>query len=420
MHLKVYLDHNATSPATASHLADLFEIINQGLGNPSSPHEIGRNSSVALTKTRKLLAKALEVDEGTLIFTSGATESNNMAIMGVCRPLLANYGFTPHAITSSFEHASVLEPLEFLQRSSNLNISFINPCHNGFTNLENFLKSITPQTIFLSLMVANNEVGTLQPVKDLGDVLHYKRWGIVPNGCNREQLDEQSKHIPGEISSEMLQKIHFHVDAVQAFGKIPTAYWNSPGIDSFSVSGHKIGALSGVGALHLKKGRKLEHLLLGGAQEKNRRAGTENIAGIVSFGLACQELLSPEWQNRILKMNNLRMELYNTLSNIPNIILNSTSTNSLPNTINISIAGNKHDNNLQTFNGEDLLLELDLKGFYASSGSACSSGANKPSHVLKAMGRSNQQAQNAIRFSLSVNTQEEDIKKLIDFLNSFI
>jgi cysteine desulfurase len=412
----IYFDHNATSPSSESHLKTLCELLPQCMGNPSSPHAVGRNASVALSKARRSVASAIGVDVAQIIFVSGGSEANNTAVMGALHYLGLEHA---HAIASSIEHPAVLEPLEYLERKEDLTLSLDPANSHGFVNVKEIVEQINLQTKFITLMAANNEVGSIQPIKILGDFLHYKRWGLKPSAHADLVLDLE-KSLSPLVTKEQLQKLHFHVDAVQAFGKIRPEDWMSPGIDSCAISGHKLGALPGVGVLFLRRGRQLNPLILGGAQEKNRRAGTENLPGVISLGLICDELLHESWWDKIAAMDLKRVQIQEFLNSLPVFALvNSPKLNVLPNTVNFSLNLVAHPGEKKRKNGEDLLLEMDLKGICASSGSACSSGANLPSKVLLAMNKTAEQAKNAIRISLSPSTTQLEIDELISFLKNF-
>ncbi len=408
----IYLDHNATSPPTNEHLSELFIKLTNCLGNPSSPHSVGREASVAMTEARRSVAKALGVDVAEIIFVSGGSEADSLGTIAVLKQ-----NDTPinkqHAIITSIEHPAIKEPLEYLNSKEGLNLSILDVCNEGFISLIDFIKSMTPQTTLLTIMAANNEIGTIQPVKKIGDYLHYKRWGKLLNPENKIEFDDLSFQLNQEITTETFRKLHFHVDGVQAFGKVLSSEWLSAGVDSCAISAHKLGALQGVGALFLRRGRKFKPFILGGAQEKNRRAGTENLPGIISFGMIAQKLSSIEWSSKLNAMDSLRRELFHRIIKLPNVIMNSAIDNVVPNTINFSVFG-------KGFKGEDLLVELDMQGVCASSGSACSSGANLPSKVILALGKSPDLAKNAIRLSLSPNTTEEEINKTFSLLQNYL
>jgi cysteine desulfurase len=435
---KIYLDHNATSPSSSEHLDFLFSTLKECSGNPSSPHAQGRAASVAMTKARHSVAKSLGVGVSDLVFTSGGTESNHMGTVGVLRykmkmdPLVkpGDDKAAQHAIISSIEHPAVYNHLEYLQKTEGLKLTVVPVDENGVVSFDHVISAITKETTLISIMAANNEVGSLQPVKEIGDFLNHKRWG---------ENTEDSTHF---------QNIHFHVDAVQAFGKIPHEKWLSLGVDSAALSAHKLGALQGVGALFLRKGRKFLPSMMGGAQEKNRRAGTENLPGIVSFGHICEQtILSPscDWWDKVAQMDARRIRLYHAIKELPHVVMNSSLLDCIPNTINFSVCSDLSSSRGLTagssavcldpvvkprgdmltsrgdmVTGEDLLLMLDMKGIYASSGSACSSGANLASKVLIAMNRSPSLAKNAIRLSLSVHTTDAEIDFTIACLKKFL
>ncbi|APJ03602.1 cysteine desulfurase family protein [Silvanigrella aquatica] len=408
----IYLDHNATSPSTDAHLKELFTKLAGCLGNPSSPHAVGRSASVAITEARRSIAQALGVDVAEIIFVSGASEADNIGTVAVI-----NHNDIPlneqHAIISSIEHPAVDQPLEILNTYKNLNLTKISVNEQGFVTLIDVIKNITTQTTLISIMAANNEIGSIQPVKKLGDFLHYKRWGILLDGDEKEEFEKLSEHLNPNITVENLRKIHFHVDGVQSFGKLPSNQWLSMGADSCAISGHKLGALQGVGVLFLRRGRKFKPFVLGGAQEKNRRAGTENLPGIVSFGLVANKINQPEWFQNLEKVNDLRKTFYQKIVTLPHVEMNSPFENVIPNTINFSLTG-------KGFKGEDLLVELDMQGVCASSGSACSSGANLPSKVILALGKSAPLAKNAIRLSLAHETTEDEIKYTFNLLEKYL
>jgi cysteine desulfurase len=402
----VYLDHNATSPASAEHLARLIALFNRAAGNPSSPHAAGRSASVALSEARRNVATTLGCEPSEIIFVSGGSEANNIGTRGVLRaherPL-----HELHAITSAIEHPCVLEPLRHLSQTEGLRLSILPVDEAGRIRLVDLIREIRPETALISVMVANNETGAIQPVHDFAEWLNAVRWfknkpGTDPRTVREGEWPGWAQGLAREVTQAHLQNLHFHVDAVQAYGKIPFQRWCSVGYDSVSICAHKLGGVAGVGALLLRRGRKFEPLILGGAQERSRRAGTENLLGILSLGLVALDLSEADWWSKIETMRTLRAELLEQLQNSPGVVVNTPAEECLPNTVNVSVVAPK-------FRGEDLLMELDLRGFYVSSGSACSSGANRPSHVLLAQGRSTEEAKNALRFSLGVATTADDI-----------
>ncbi len=418
--MPVYLDHNATSPSSPEHLATIFSRLQSVAGNPSSPHAAGRAASVALMDARRQVAANFGVEPAEVVFVSGGSEANNIATSGV---LGASSGVfsaagqsysTLHAITTAVEHPCVLEPLRFLQERHGMQLTILPVDCNGRIANEALVAAIRPNTVLISVMVANNETGVVQPTREFADWLNSVRWLKVKPGQHWRASHEEfwpawAKQLPAEISQVNLQNIHFHVDAVQAYGKLPTESWWSQGYDSASVCAHKLGGLAGVGALVLRRGRKFQPLILGGAQERSRRAGTENLAGVLSLGLVAQELQKSEWWEKVSAMATRKERLVNVISKFDGITLNTPIDESLPNTINFSVDGSKR-------RGEDILLELDMRGFYASSGSACSSAANRPSHVLLAQHGNAELARNAIRISLSPESTDVEIDELLGVL----
>jgi cysteine desulfurase len=405
----VYLDHNATSPASAEHLAQLFANVQNVAGNPSSPHAAGRTASVALTEARKNVATSLGCEASEIIFVSGGSEANNIATKGVLNSRHRAINEL-HAITSAIEHPCVLEPLRHLAEHAGLQLTILPVDADGKIRLNDLVQAIRPNTALVSVMVANNETGAVQPVQEFAQWLNSVRWikckpGIDWRVSGEPTWPEWARALPHQVGQQELQALHFHVDAVQAYGKIVPSQWCSLGFDSISVCAHKLGGLAGVGALLLRRGRKFEPLIMGGAQERSRRAGTENLLGILSLGLVAQSLGQPEWWESIVALEKRRNKLLELLRRQQGIVINTPSEGSLPNTLNVCL-------NLPRLRGEDLLMELDLRGFYVSSGSACSSGANRPSHVLLAQGRSAEEARNGLRFSLGLNTSDHDIELL--------
>lgn len=409
----VYLDHNATSPASSAHLAQLIAWYEQVVGNPSSQHAAGRSASVALTEARKNVARSVGCEPSEVVFVSGGSEANNLATKGVL--LAASDRLDElHAITSAIEHPCVLEPLRSLAVNQGLQLTILSVDNEGRIELSELIRSLRSNTTLISIMAANNEIGSIQPVRAFAEWLNFVRWLKVKPGfdwrsSSETQWPEWAKELSSEIGQAQLQRLHFHVDAVQAWGKLRVEEWCSSGFDSFSLCGHKVGGIAGVGALILRRGRKFEPLIQGGAQERSRRAGTENLMGILSLGLVARESLNPDWWKNVEIMQGLSDRLRSALSRCNGILMNSPELGCLPNTLNICV-------NSSRIRGEDLLMELDLQGFYISSGSACSSGANRSSHVLLAIGRSQDEARNGLRFSLSPSNSEQEIDQLCEAL----
>lgn len=408
-----YLDHNATSPASAEHLSAVFSRLQLVAANPSSPHAAGRTASVALATARKQIAASVDADPGEVIFVSGGSEANNLGTSAVLRGLGRDI-CKRHAITSAIEHPSILEPLKVLHERENLALTILPVDSNGAISPAALLAAIRPDTALISVMIANNETGVVQPLFPFAEWLNAVRWSKLKPGQNWRSISsdvfpEWARDLDSDVTQEQLQGIHFHVDAVQAWGKIPLQEWCSKGFDSISICGHKLGGLSGIGALILRRGRKFQPLILGGAQERSRRAGTENLAGVLSLGMIAEKIQDPDWWTRISHMRARLEKLQQQISGLSGIVLNSVGSPALPNTVNFSVDGTRRK-------GEDVLLELDIRGFYASSGSACSSGANRPSHVLMAQHDNAQLARNAVRISLSPDTGDKEIDELLEAL----
>lgn len=366
---RIYLDHNATTPVHPEVLKAMLPYYETEFGNASSLHAFGRKAREAVedarTKVARLVGPCESVD---IVFTSGGTESDNFAIKGVAHAL-KNKG--RHITTSKIEHLAVLNPCEFLAKNG-YEVTYVSVDEYGVVDLGALKDAIRDDTILISVMFANNEVGTLQPIGEIAKIAHKK--GIL-----------------------------FHTDAVQAVGKVPVNV-EEMGIDLMSISAHKIYGPKGVGALYINKKAKLTPFIHGGHHERNRRAGTENVAGIVGFGEAC-ELARRDIETENRRLRTLRDRLWSGISkDVKDVKLNGHPTERLPNTVNVSF---------KFVEGESVLLNLDLKGIAASSGSACTSGSLEPSHVLKAMGVEPAVAQGSVRFSLGRVNTEADIDEVI-------
>lgn len=368
----IYLDNAATTKVKEEVLRSMIPYFYEEYGNPSSIYHIGRNAKNAIENARLKVARLIGANKNEIYFTSGGSESDNMALKGIA---YANIDKGNHIITSKIEHHAVLETCEFLE-TQGFKVTYLNVDKNGLINIDELRNSITDKTILISVMYANNEIGTIEPIKEIAEIAHEKN-------------------------------IIFHTDAVQAIGNIEIDV-KRIGIDLLSISGHKIYGPKGVGALYIKDGIKITKFINGGGQEKNKRAGTENIAGIVGFGKAC-ELCKRDIKEHVNKLKNLR-DYYEEriIENIPNIKINGYKENRLPGNSNISF---------RDVDGISLILELDNKGICASSGSACSSGSSKPSHVLTSLGLNSNLSKGALRITLGDFNTKEDIDYLIECLN---
>lgn len=368
---RVYLDNNATTPVHPEVLEAVLPFYQENFGNPSSIHQFGRGVRVAVDESREKVASLLGADPSDVVFTSGGTESDNFAIKGIA---LANQQRGKHIITSMIEHPAILDTCKYLEKLG-FKVTYLRPDPYGIIDPEQVREAITKDTILVSIMQANNEIGTIEPIAEIAEITKGN-------------------------------KIYFHTDAVQSLGKIPTKV-DELGIDLLSLSGHKIYAPKGIGALYIRKGTKMHPLLHGGHQEKKRRSGTENIPGIVALGKACQ-LAQGEIKQEAEYLTRLRDELHQgILERIPHVQLNGHPTKRLPGTLNLSF---------KFVEGESLLINLDLKGVAISTGSACSSGSLEPSHVLQAIGVPHEVIHGSLRFSLGRTNTKEDIDYVLEVL----
>ena len=363
MKTNIYFDNAATTPVRKEVYNEILPYFMQYYGNASSVYNIARESKKALEKARQQVAKALNADAEEIYFTAGGSESDNFALKGVAEAMQKK---GKHIITTQIEHHAILHTCEYLQQRG-FEITYLPVDEYGKIRLEDLKKAIREDTILISVMFANNEIGTIQPIKQIGEIAKEKG-------------------------------IYFHTDAVQAVGhiKIDVKEMN---IDLLSLSGHKLCAPKGVGAIYIKKGVTIQPFVHGGAQEKKRRAGTENIAGIVGLGKG-KELADKEIEENTKKLVYLRDKLINgILENIPYSKLNGHPIDRLPGNCNISF---------DFIEGEAMLLLLDSKGIAASSGSACTSGSLDPSHVLLAIGLPHEKAHGSLRMTLEhYNTEQE-------------
>ena len=367
----MYFDNAATTRLDDEVLQEMLPYLKENYGNASSIYKLGRESRKAVEESRERISKVLNCKPNEIYFTAGGSESDNTAIKGIAK---ANKKKGNHIITSKIEHPAVLETCKQLEKEG-FEITYISVDENGIVDLEELKKSIKPTTILITIMFANNEIGTIQPIEEIG-----------------------------KIAKE--SNIYFHTDAVQAVGnaKIDVQKLN---IDSLSLSGHKIYGPKGIGALYVKTGVKFEKFIDGGHQERNKRAGTENVAGIVGIGksieLAYENL--NEHNKKIKELRDYYVE--QVKEKIPYIKINGDMEKRLPGNCNISF---------RFIEGEGLLLNLDLKGICASSGSACTSGSLDPSHVLLAIGLPHEIAHGSLRISIGKYNTKEEIDYLVENL----
>ena len=377
---KIYLDNAATTSLKSEVLEEIMPILKENYGNPSSIYSIGRNARKEVEKSRQTVAEILGANPSEIFFTSGGTESDNWAIRGVAFAQFRKG--KNHIITSKIEHHAVLHTVKELEKEG-FEATYLDVDKNGFVNPEDVKAAITEKTALVTVMYANNEIGTIQKISEIGKVCHEK--GVI-----------------------------FHTDAVQAVGHLEINV-KEQNIDLLSLSGHKFHGPKGVGALYVKKGVRILNLMQGGAQESNKRPGTENVAGIVGLAKA----LEISMQNRQEKNKDLEKKrdfLINELLKIKRSRLNGDRIQRLPGNVNISFEG---------IEGESLLLLLDAAGICASSGSACTSGSLDPSHVLLAIGLVHEVAHGSLRLSLDESTTMEEleytvseVKKVVERLRS--
>ena len=376
MNKPVYMDYAATTFTKPEVLEEMIPYFTEFYGNPSSIYSISRETKRAIDKARMRVAKALNADPQEIYFTGGGSEADNWAIKGIA---LANRNKGNHIITSKIEHHAVLHTCEYLEKNG-FEVTYLDVDAEGFVRLEDLKAAIKPTTVLVTIMTANNEIGTIQPIKEIGEI------------CKEN-------------------KIFFHTDAVQAIGHVEMDVKDMK-IDALSLSGHKIYGPKGVGVLYLRKGIKIHNLVHGGAQERNRRAGTENVAGIVGLGKAV-ELAMENMAEEKARLTYLRDKLIKGLRGAVDYSkLNGPSGDRrLPGNVNMSF---------EFIEGESVLLMLDAKGICASSGSACTSGSLDPSHVLLSIGLPHEVAHGSLRLSMGANTTEEEVDYVIETVPAII
>lgn len=377
----IYLDHAATTPTDPRVVEAMRPYFSEKYGNPSSIHSFGQEARAAVEEAREKVVRLIGGSAGELVFTSGGTEADNYAIEGVAYSLESKGN---HIVTSAIEHHAVSHCCEFLKKRG-FEISYLPVDKFGLVDPAEVKKAIKPRTILVSIMHANNEIGTIEPIAEIAEVIRKQR---------------------AELGAQVL----FHTDAVQTAGHLPIDV-NKLGVDLLSMSAHKLYGPKGVGALYVRKGTRLTRFLHGGGQEKGRRGSTENVPGIVGFGVAA-ELVLQEMESENGRLTKLRDKLINgLLEKIPESILNGHLTRRLANNVNVSI---------KYIEGESMLLNLDMEGIAASSGSACTSGSLDPSHVLLAVGLPHEIAHGSLRFSLGKQTTEAEIDKVIEVLPGIV
>jgi len=370
-----YFDHNATTPVDPEALQAMLPYLEGCYGNASSIHTFGQDARSGVERARRQVAALLNAKPAEIVFTSGGTEADNLAILGVVH---ASAKPTKHVITSTIEHPGVLNACRHLE-DQGVDVTYVPAKSRGLVSVEDVRAAMRPETVLITIMHANNELGTIQPIAEIA------------------QLTREAG-------------IPFHTDGVQSAGKLTTDVQELD-VDLFALSGHKIYAPKGVGALYIRKGTALEPVLFGGSHERGRRPGTENVPGIVGLGEAAalaHRGLAVESRRLTVLRDRLQQRI---LANVESAIVNGDGIERTPNTTNIRF---------DHIEGEAMVIALDLKGFAVSSGAACSSGAVKPSHVLTAIGLSTDQAKSSIRFSLGHETTDKDVDALLEAISQVV
>lgn len=375
----VYLDHAATTPLDPRVREVMLPFLAEAFGNPSSFHSVGKEVKDAVDDARASMAKILNVRPDELLFTSGGTESDNLAILGYAR---ANQSHGKHLITSTIEHHAVLEAMIHLEKKEGFEVTYLKPTREGLITVEQVIEALREDTILVSIMYANNEIGTIEPIAQMG------------NAIQKYRQEHKRDHLV------------FHTDACQATGYLDLDVTKLH-VDMMTINGSKMYGPKGIGALYLKRGLKLQPLQFGGAQERAIRPGTENIAGIIGMSKAL-ELVQNDRERESTRLLLLRNQLIDgILKSIPKTRLNGDREHRLPNNVNISI---------MDLEGEALTLYLDAAGISVSTGSACTSASLDPSHVILALGMPYEVAHGSIRFSLGHATTSEDIEYVLETL----
>ncbi|MBE5813365.1 MAG: cysteine desulfurase NifS [Clostridiales bacterium] len=371
----IYLDHAATTYVKKEVLEEMLPYFDVKYGNPSSLYSIGKANKLAIDKARVQVAKVINASEKEIFFTSCGSESNNWALKGIA---FANKDKGNHIITSSIEHPAILNACKYLE-SQGFKVTYLAVDKDGLINLEELENSITDKTVLISIMFANNEIGTIEPIQEISYIA--------------------KKH-----------NIYLHTDAVQAVGNVEIDV-DKIGIDMLSMSAHKFYGPKGMGVLYVKEGTVIDNFMHGGGQESGKRAGTENVAGIVGIGKAI-ELAYSDFYEKNSKLIKLRERLINGVTErITCVKLNGHRNRRLPGNVNFSFDG---------VDGESILLMLNMKGIYVSTGSACSSSSSKPSHVLTAIGLNDEMCKGSIRLTIGDENTEEDIEYTIDALEKVV
>ncbi len=390
---KIYLDYAATTPVAKEVLNEMLPFFSEEYGNAMSVHSFGLTALQAIDNAREQTARFFGASPSEIIFTSGATESNNLAIKGVLKSYYSKTGNKnkrPHIITTAFEHHCVLNACETVEEEGLAEVTFIKPKKDGVVNMQDIQKAIKDNTILISVMYVNNEIGTVQPIKKIGALLKKE---------NKMRAEKS------------LWPIIFHTDATQAVNYFDCDV-NKLGVDLLSMSAHKIYGPKGIGSLYIRKGTAIKHIQDGGDQEYKMRAGTHNVPGIVGLGKAVSMIKTERIQQKNAELIELRNHLIGRiLKEIPKSRLNGSAIKRSPNNANFSF---------KDVEGEGLLLSLDMEGVACSTGSACSSGALSPSHVLLSIGLRPEDAHGSLRITLGKHTTKKDIDSAVEKIKTVV
>lgn len=370
-----YFDNAATMKVKREVLDKMFPYFIELYGNPSSLYTLGRRAKMGIEEARREVADLIKCDKNEIYFTSGGTESDNTALKGI---MYANKNKGKHVITTKIEHHAILNTCKTLEENG-FKITYLNVDKDGIINLKELIDAITKETVLISVMFANNEIGSIQPIQKIGEIAKEK--GII-----------------------------FHTDAVQACGNVYIGV-KEMHIDMLSLSGHKIGAPKGIGALYVNKNIEFKNLIDGGHQERDKRAGTENVPGMVGLGEACK-IAKDNMETHVNRLKGLRDFYFSEVKNqIPDIKINGSMKHRLPGNSNISF---------KDVNGNELLMKLDERGICASAGSACSSRSSMPSHVLTAIGLTSEYAEGTLRVTFGDENTKEDVEYLVENLTQIV
>lgn len=393
MSKRIYLDYAATTPIDKTVLKKMLPYFFEKFGNAMSVHGFGQEALEAIDNARTEIAKFFNCSSSEIIFTSGATESNNLAIKGSIRSFYSitrKSGDKPHIITTKFEHHCILDACKMAEKDGLAEISYIMPGRDGVVSVKEIEKAIKPNTILISVMYVNNEIGTVQPIAEIGKML---------SKINSERAEKKLPHIS------------FHTDATQGINYFSCDV-NELRIDLLSMSGHKIYGPKGVGLLYIRKGTPIKRIQDGGDQEYKMRAGTHNVPGIIGLGAAISMIKTPEMQKKIKEIKSLRdYTIKRILKEIPKSYLNGSAKKRSPNNANFRF---------DDVEGEGLILSLDLEGIAGSTGSACSSGALEPSHVLLSLGLRHEQAHGSLRVTFGKHTTKQELDIFITKLKEIV